>query len=101
MERKELEAVLAEFRERLSRIEEKLRPQPLCYQYPEAAEQLGVGLTKLKKMVRLRQIRTSTVGDMPMISRSEIERLATPDEERPKTEAARRKAKWVPLKKDD
>jgi hypothetical protein len=94
-----LEEFLADLRTRLTRLEEKLKPEPLCLPYPAAAARLGVGLTKLKRMVKAGVIRKSLVGEVPMISLSELQRVATPPAERPKIEAAQRKAAWVPVKR--
>lgn len=96
---KRFEAKLEEIRERTERLEERLKPEPTCLTYPAAAARLGVSLTKLKQMVKRGDIRRSMVGLVPMISLAEIHRVSTPPPERPKLEAAQRKAKWVPIPK--
>ncbi len=95
----DLEKVLEEMRARLARIEERLRPQPCCFDFPEAAQRIGIGVTKLREMVARREIRVSTVGRRQMISLSEIERVTAPDEERPRVEAEQREKAWKPLVK--
>lgn len=95
----DLEAVMLEIRERLARIEERLQPQPTCMDFPEAAKRLGVGLTKLKEMVARGELRTSTVGRRAMISISELERVAAPDEEKPRVERQQRAQRWTPITK--
>jgi hypothetical protein len=95
----DLEGFFREVRERLLRIEEKLQPQKTCVKYPVAAEMLGIGLTKLKSMVRNGQLHPSLVGDRPMISLAEIQRISAPVEERPRIERRQREAKWVPIEK--
>jgi len=97
VEKAELEAVLREVRELLSKVDGKLQPQPLCFSMKEAAERLGVGLTVMKEMVARREIRTSTVGRRAMISLSELERVAAPDEERPRVEQQQREKAFKPL----
>lgn len=94
-----LEEFLADLRTRLGRLEEKLKPEPLCLTYPAAAARLGVGLTKLKQMVKSGAVRKSMVGEVPMISLSELQRVSTPPAERPKVAAAQRKAAWIPIPK--
>lgn len=47
--------------------------------YRKAAKQIGIGVTKLKEMIRRGQIRTTDVGGTPMISMSEIHRITEPD----------------------
>lgn len=91
------EAKLEQMREQMERLEERLKPEPTCLTYPKAAVRLGVGLTKLKQMVKRGEIRKVMVGRVPMISLAEIHRVSTPPPERPKLEAAQRKAKWVPI----
>lgn len=92
-----IEAVLLEMRDRLKRLEEKFGPEPTCLTYPLAAERLGVSLSKLKRMVRAKDIRTARVGKVPMIPISEIQRISTPPPERPKLEASKRSREWVDL----
>lgn len=91
------EAQLEEIRRIVERLEGKLKPEPTCLTYPEAAERLGVGLTKLKEMVKRGDLRTSKVGKVPMISLAEIQRVSTPPPERPKQARAARAAAWVPI----
>lgn len=93
----DLEAVLREFRQRLQRIEERLQPQPTCYDFPAAAKRLGIGTTKLKELVSRGEIRTTTIGKRPMVSESEILRLATPDEDKPVVEARLREKLFRPV----
>lgn len=94
-----LEALLLELRAKLERIEERLQPEPTCLTYPAAAARLGVGLTKLKEMVRRGEIRTSRVGRVPMVAVSELDRIATPEAERPRVERQQRAATWSPIPK--
>lgn len=95
-----LEALLLDMRKRIEGLEEKLKPEPLCFAYPDAAKRLGVGVTKLREMVKKGQIRaTKEVGGVPMISLTELVRVATPASERPKVEAAQRAAVWTPVKR--
>ncbi len=94
-----LEEVLREVRDRLARMEERLQSQPMCLRMPDAARRLGVGLTTLKAMVDRGELRTTTVGRRRMVSLSELERLAAPDEERPAVERRQRQARWEPIEK--
>lgn len=94
-----LEALLGEIRTRIERVEERLKPEPTCLTYPAAAQRLGVGLTKLKQMVKRGEIRATRIGRVPMISAAELQYVATPPPERPKLRAAQRKAAWVPIPK--
>jgi excisionase family DNA binding protein len=99
VEKSELEALAREVRERLSRLEERLKPEPRCYKLPDAAEQLGVSITTLREMLERGEIRSSTVGRRQMISRSELDRVSAPDVERPKVVATQRVKAWVPIEK--
>ena len=74
-----LEALLGDIRTRMERLEERLKPEPTCFTYPDAAVRLGVGLTKMKLMVKGGEIRTVRVGKVPMIPASEIQRVAALD----------------------
>lgn len=94
-----LEAHLVYLRERMERLEEGLRPEPTCLSYPDAAKRLGVGLTKFKEMVRRREISTTLVGRVPMVSLAEIQRVATPQDERPAVQRRQRAAEWQPIPK--
>ncbi len=88
--------MLLEVLERIKRIEERIEreflPEPLCLTYPAAAARLGVGLTKLKQMVKSRQLHTTRVGEVKMVSVAELRRISTPEEARPVC-ANRRRAK--------
>ena len=95
----QLEALLGELRSKLERIEERLKPTPTCLTYPKAAERIGIGLTKLKSMVRDGTIRPSTVGGMKMISIAECDRVCVPDQEKPALERKQREERWVPIEK--
>jgi hypothetical protein len=99
VEKSELEKLVLEVRERLSRLEDRLKPQPRCLKLPDAARELGVSITTLREMIARGEVRTSTVGRRQMIALSELDRVAAPDEERPKVEAQQRRAKWVPIPK--
>lgn len=50
----------------------------LLLTYPQAAKRLGVGLTKLKSMVRNGTLQTSNVDGRRKVPRSELERIALP-----------------------
>lgn len=91
------EAFLKEFGERMDRLEERLQPEPSCLAFPKAAQRLGVGLTKLKEMVKKGQLRPVLVGEVKMIPLSEIHRISTPPNERAKVEAKTRRETWVPI----
>lgn len=97
----ELAAFLREVRSLLEQAKEppQSRPRPMCFKYPDAAKEIGIGLTKLKELVRDKKIKISTIGDTAMISRTEIDRICAPDEERPKVERRQKRDAWVPLKK--
>lgn len=95
----DLEAVVREIRERLARLEERFQPQATCLSYRDAANRLGVGLTKLKELVARGELRPSRVGRRRMVALSEIERLAAPDEERPAVERRQRQVRWEPIEK--
>jgi hypothetical protein len=73
----EMRGQLGRMHERLVQLEAWSRPEPTCLRYPDAAVRLGVGLTKMKLMVRRGEVRTVRVGKAPMIPASEIHRLAT------------------------
>jgi hypothetical protein len=94
-----MEALLLEVRTRLERIEASLAPTPTCLRYPAAAKHLGVGLTKLKAMVKAGVLRTADVGGTPMVPLSELRRIGTPDEEKGRVRFAQRQAAWVPIPK--
>lgn len=95
-----IEALLQDMRKQIEKLEERLKPEPLCFTYPVAAERLGIGVTKLKEMVKKGLIRKSypLKGGAPMISLTELQRVSAPSEERPKVEREQRKAAWVPLR---
>lgn len=93
------EAFLEDLRSRLERIEARLQPEPTCLSYPEAAKRLGVGVTKLKEMVKRGELRPSLVGKVKMVSLAEIHRVSTPAAERPKRATAQRAATWQPVPK--
>lgn len=90
---------LEELAAALRRIEARLAEpaQPMCFSIKDAAERLGVGLTVMKEMVARREVRTSTVGKRAMISLSELERIAAPDEERPKVVRQQQVKAWKPV----
>jgi excisionase family DNA binding protein len=92
----ELAKFLTELRAQMGRIEERLRPTPTTLTYAKAAERLGVSTLTVRQMVRAGQIRTSTIGKRLKISLAEIERVETPDVERPKVEQRQRAARFVP-----
>lgn len=91
-----IEAVLLDIRTRVERMESR-QPEPTCLTYPAAAVRLGVGLTKLKRMVKAGEIGTVRIGKVPMVTLAEIQRITTPPPERPALAARERKTKWVPL----
>lgn len=94
-----IEAQLELMRKIIERLEERLQPEPTCFTYPEAAKRLGIGLTKLKEMVKRGDLRKSypLEGGVPMIALSEIQRVSVPEDERPKVERAQRKAAYTPI----
>lgn len=94
-----LEALLLKIMKQVESLEERLRPEQTCFTYPEAAARLGVGLTKLKEMVKRGDLRKSypLQGGVPMIALSEIQRVSVPESERPKVERAQRKAAYTPI----
>ncbi len=93
-----LEALLEDMRLRIIGLEERMKPEPLMFAYPDAAKRLGVGITKLREMVKRGSIRaTKNRGEAPMISLTELQRYATPTAERPKVEASQRAAAWAPI----
>lgn len=94
-----LKALVQEIGRRMEALEARLQPEPTCLTFPAAAQRLGVGLTKLKEMVRARDIHPVLVGRVKMIPLSEIHRVSTPRAEQPKQARATRSAAWVPLKK--
>lgn len=96
-----IEALLLDMRKRIEGLEEKLKPEPTCFTYPEAAQRLGIGLTKLKRMVKRGEIRKSYLGEntLPLISLSEIRRVSLPEAEQPKHEAKVRAEAWTPIKR--
>lgn len=93
----ELEEFLKELRGQLSRIEERLRPEPTCLSLAAAAKRLGVGLSTLKEMVRRGQIHPSTINRRRMISVSELDRVSRPDAERAVVEQLQRAKAWRPV----
>lgn len=94
-----LEALLEDMRDRISRLEERLQPQPTALTYPMAAQRLGVGLTKMKEMIKRGDVKTTRVGKVPMVSLAELERVTTPQAERPKAATAARAKAWQPIAK--
>ncbi len=79
MDLKELEAVVRRaVQEEMRRGGEMSPPRVLTLK--EAARQLSVSLSTLKGLLRTGFVRSTTVGERRMIPRSEIERLAVPDE---------------------
>jgi hypothetical protein len=94
-----IEVLLLEMRGKVARLEALLAPKPTAMRYAAAAKEIGIGLTALKAMVRRREIRTTKVGRVPMISLAEIERVTTPTQERPRVEAAARAKAWQPIPK--
>lgn len=94
-----LEAYLEDFRRRLERIEARLQPEPTCMTYREAAQRLGVGLTKLKEMIARGEISTTRVGKVPMVTAAELRRITTPQEKRPQLARAERAKAWQPIPK--
>lgn len=94
-----IEAKLEEIRAMVLRLEQRLKPEPTCLTYPEAAARLGIGLTKLKRMVKAGELRKTYLskGGAPMIALSEIHRISTPEPERPALEAKSRAASWQPI----
>lgn len=92
-----IEVLLLDIRKRLEGLEGKFRPEPTVLSFPKAALRLGVGLTKLKDMVKKGQIRASKVGEVKMISLSEIHRVSAPPAERAKVETKSRREAWVPI----
>ena len=94
-----LEAVLQDVRSRLDRMEAHLRPTPTCLCYREAAERLGIGLTKLKSMVKRGEISATYVGRVRMVSWAEVLRVSTPPPDRPRAAAAKRGKDWQPVPK--
>jgi hypothetical protein len=93
------EAFLEELRGRLERIEARLQPEPRCLSYPDAAARLGVGLTKLKRMVKAGELKPTLVGRVKMVALSEIHRVSTPEAERPALAKAQAAEVWVPIPK--
>lgn len=92
-----IEAQLELMRKIIERLEERLAPEPTVLTFPKAAARLGVGLTKLKQLVKSGQLRPALVGEVKMIPMSEIHRLSTPPPERAKVEAKTRREAWVPI----
>lgn len=75
-----LEQIAAETRRLVAQLAEGQRPTPTCLKYSDAAKRLGIGLTKLKRLIKNGELRTALVGKHRMVPLSEIERLSTPDE---------------------
>lgn len=73
----ELEAVLREVRERLERLEERLRPEPRCVKLNVAAVMLNVSTKHVGRMVRRGDVGTVDVGGARRIPMSEIQRVAS------------------------
>lgn len=92
-----IEALLKDMRDRIEKLEERLQPEPTVMTFPKAAARLGVGLTKLKELVKKGQLRPALVGEVKMIPLSEIHRLSAPPPEREKVEAKTRREAWVPI----
>lgn len=99
MEKAELEALLIEVRDRLSRLEERLKPQARCYKLPQAAEMMNLHVKTLEKMIGRGEVKTATVGKRQMVPLSEIERVTAPDVDKPKVVAQHRDATWKPSKR--
>lgn len=73
---KRIEAELAEIRRLL---EGKVRLRREMYPLPEAAELLGVKMTKMYQLVKSGVVLTRPLGDSDMVPHSEIERLSHVD----------------------
>lgn len=71
------EALLAELRLIRGLLEKGATQTRHLYPLKEAAFQLGIGLTKMREMVRTGEVLTRSIGDKPMVPRSELERLST------------------------
>jgi hypothetical protein len=84
---------------RLDRIEAAIQPAPLLFKFPAAARRLGVGLTKLKELVRKGEVRVTLLGRTPMVSLAELQQAAAPKEEKPRVDRANRRAAWVPIRR--
>lgn len=97
MEKAELEALLIEVRDRLSRLEERLKPQARCYKLPQAAEMMNLHVKTLEKMISRGEVKTATVGKRQMVPLSEIERITAPDVDKPKVVAQQREKAFKPL----
>jgi hypothetical protein len=55
------------------------RPESLFLSLPAAAREMGIGIERLKRAVRLHQIAAVAIGARTMIPRAAIEKLATPN----------------------
>lgn len=97
MEKHELEALLIEVRERLSRIEERLKPEARCFKLPQAAERMNLHVKTLEKMIARGEVKTATVGKRQMVPLSEIERVTAPDADRPKVVREQKEKAWRPV----
>ena len=70
---KRIEAQLTEIRRLL---EKSVRLQRAMYPLPEAAELLGVGMTKMRELVKSGVVMTVPLAGRDMVPNSEIERLS-------------------------
>lgn len=95
----EMRLLLEDIGARLERLEERLQPRATCLSLVDAAKQLGVSLSTMKRMVATREIHTATVGKRSMIPVSELARVSTPDPKRPAQQKAAKAAAWVPVPK--
>lgn len=57
------------------------RETPLFVSFPQAARELGIGLTRLKRAVELRQVRAIRIGARTMMARASLMKLAEASDE--------------------
>ena len=82
-----LEQLLREVRELRERIDAPALPAALTI--ARAAQELSVSVRKLREMIAEGRVLTCEIGRTRMVPRTEIERLATPQQAAPKARAAR------------
>lgn len=95
----EIERLLAELRALIAQSRATPEQVPLVLDFPAAAKRLGVGLTKLKEIVRSGELLTTEIGSRQMVPVSELERIATPTERRAPIVRRQQLARWVPIAK--
>lgn len=69
------EAKLGELRKAVGRLPKHLRPTPTCLSMVDAAAAIGVSLTALRRLLRVRRWRPVRIGGVPMLALATVDML--------------------------